>query len=204
MLGSLGELPDRWNETSPAGRSISVGLSVRRGFTLAEVVVGGGLALLLTGLTVSVWVLGSRAWNRTYRLQRAQQATLVTLSRIQQDFRRSQPGKASLQSGLLVFPVFAHQGAWDSTGNILWSGWVMYRWNGRLERREVAISPPLAQPVNRPTWPASEPGKRVAEDLSELEWSLTGSALDVRVSGRFEEATSLARLRMLPFLYQPE
>lgn len=182
----------------------------KRAFTLAEVLVGASLSLLILGLLVSVCLLMSRCWRKTSRLQTAQASTLVAVTRLREDYRQSKPGSASIQGPVLSF-LSDQDGsglpAWDNTGALLWKCWVQYRWhNQSLERRQVALAPPASEPGGSPpTWPDGEEGHHIGLNLVTCSWTLTGTALlDISLNSEFETSSSASRLRILPSLYQPD
>ncbi|MFN8608169.1 MAG: prepilin-type N-terminal cleavage/methylation domain-containing protein [Vulcanimicrobiota bacterium] len=121
---------------------------IRRGFTLAEVVVASSVGLLLVGLVSSIFILASQGWNKTSRLQTAQQSTLVAVTRLREDFRRSRRS-ATIQGPVLSFLSFddgSGSTAWDTTGTIFWKCWVQYRWKeGVLERRQSSTAAPATE-----------------------------------------------------------
>ncbi len=180
-----------------------------RGFTLAEVLVGSTLSLLLLGLAVTVWTLASSGWKKTYRLQTAQDSTLVTATRIRDDYRRSKPQSARVDGPVLSFLAFDDgkaQPAWDSTGAVVWKCWVQYRWQNQvLERRQVDLASPGSEPSEPvPAWPDDKKGHLLGRDLKNCSWTLAGVLLEVSMDSEFEKVGSASRLRVLPALYQPD
>lgn len=66
-------------------------MSVRRGMSLAEVLVVAGLLAMLFGLILSALGPGFRAWVRGERKSDAQQNALIVLTRISQEFQNAHP-----------------------------------------------------------------------------------------------------------------
>ena len=172
----------------------------RRALTLVEVLLAGSLGLLLLGLLIQTVEISRRGWRQTINLQSAQSATLVAATRLREDFRKSKPRSASLAGPVLSFVTYddgSNPLAWDSTGQIIWRGWVQYRWlDQKLQRRHM----PLAEVA--PAWEPSVRGQSLAPDLIRCEWSLAaGGLLEVRLESRSQNASSYSQLRLLAFLY---
>lgn len=182
----------------------------RRAFTLAEVLVASSLSFLLLGLVASCWMLVSQGWKKTYRLQTVQESSLVSTTRLREDFRRSKPGSARIDGSTLSFLVHddgSGESSWDSSGQILWRCWVQYRWlHDKLERRQVALAQPQPEPAEAaPVWPEGGTGHRLGRELTSCRWSLDGGVLlQMRTQSEFEGVQSAAFLRVTPFLYQPD
>lgn len=183
---------------------------IRRGFTLAEVVVASSVGLLLVGLVSSIFILASQGWNKTSRLQTAQQSTLVAVTRLREDFRRSRPESATIQGPVLSFLSFddgSGSTAWDTTGTIFWKCWVQYRWKeGVLERRQSNLAAPATEVSDPPpAWPDDKSANKLGQHLVRCDWRLLGQVvLDVSLQSEFEKQRSDAHLSVLPSLYQPD
>ncbi|MBN9414233.1 MAG: prepilin-type N-terminal cleavage/methylation domain-containing protein [Candidatus Eremiobacteraeota bacterium] len=181
-----------------------------RGFTVAEVLVASTISLLVLGLVISCWMLVTQGWRKTYRLQTVQESTMVSTTRLREDYRRSKPGSARIDGPTLSFLVYddgSGESSWDPSGQILWRCWVQYRWQNQvLRRRQVALATPLSEPGQLPpAWTEPAEGHRLGRDLTACDWTLQGGVLlQVRTKSEFEEVPSSAFLRVTPFLYQPD
>lgn len=173
---------------------------MRRGLTLPELLLAGALSLLLLYLVTQTVLLCSKAWRRNSLHQTAQSATLVAVTRLREDYKRSKPGSAVISGPVLSFLSYddgSERVAWNATGELAWRCWIQYRWEASvLSRRQQPFSPAP------PAWPAGAAGsQRLAPGLVRCDWKLSGNRLEVQVESRAEEVASYSHLRMLPALY---
>lgn len=172
---------------------------MKRGLTLTEVLLAGALSLLLLGLVTQTVLLCRKTWRRNSLHQSAQSATLVAVTRLREDFKRSKPGSAVISGPVLSFLSYddgSQRVAWNPTGELAWRCWIQYRWEGSvLSRRQQPFSP------FPPAWPAGAVSQRLAPGLVRCHWAVSGNRLEVQVESRAEEVASYSHLRMLPALY---
>ncbi|MBT9584835.1 hypothetical protein IV102_15935 [bacterium] len=186
----------------------------RTGLTLAEVLVAGGLFLLILGFFVPVFRICWRSWSRGEDLQATQRATLSLTSRLRHDFANSLPEslrvEKSASNTLLSFISFdasaGQQTMWTEKGEIIWRKWVQYKFDASdqtVRRREVALTPPTEEPsASPPAWDirTSHP---VARNVSRFDLdSASGQVrLHVYVLANQGGAESATDISVLPAVY---
>ena len=183
----------------------------RGGLSLAEVLVGSTLLLLVIGLFLPIWGISMRTWARSEEMQGAQRDTLALSYRLRRDYLASRPESLRVESTagqtMISFQSYeAVQGGsslWTSNGEILWRKWVQYRYQDRkVWRREEALPSPTQQaPGPTPAWDPHN-AHLVASHVNQLEVT-DGQSLRLEVhivaqQGKAESATSVS---VLPTLY---
>lgn len=187
----------------------------RRGFTLPEVLLTAGLALLLFGLLTMVLVPSLRVWLRAREDSEAQQAVAVVAARVREEVRSAHPESLvclGSPPGLVLLSWRARDGApaWNERGELQWQKHlVVYL---RPEAREVRIQElPLAAPASDPEQVRLEsftPHPRdpvVAHGIRRLEVAPAAEpgALTVSVEAECGDRRSTLRTSAAPVL-QPE
>lgn len=135
---------------------------MRKGFTLAEAIVGGGLAFLVLAVGVMVFVPALRVWNRGQARSEVQQAALVGGNWLRRDIEHAAPETIYWEGGGLRLVVQGRPLEHDSSGAALWHEHVFY-WlgdKGELHRQARELKPPPSEPPQLPV-PARDPEARV-------------------------------------------
>lgn len=190
---------------------------MKRGATLAEILVVCGLLLLLIGLLAPVLWLTSRFARSAQAGESAQSEALTLVYRLQHDYRCSLPGSLTAEtrventqlSFLSFEPAVGEDALWSRQGQVLWKKWVQYRFlpgAGRVERREVGLVTPNPKPDMRvPLWPAGQKGQALAFHVTQFEVVLPppdSPLLRVRLATQVEAVVSGSEVRVLPRFYQ--
>ena len=177
---------------------------MRRGLTLAEVLLASGLAVLSIGLLLPLYRTVHQILWATQRTQMLQTESLGISQRLRHDYLSARPGSLVIQAGVISFLSYRENlSAWDERGLILWRKWVQYRHRqARLERREVPLSTPSSSPGNTPpNWPEEEAGSLVSRHLSRFEARSLGITLEVTFTTRQESQICPSQISVLPQLY---
>lgn len=186
---------------------------MRKGFSLAEVLVGAALSLLLFGLVFQIWSISSAGWRTLRARQDSQQHCLAPVSHLQQDFRQACPSSVQLQAvsqgWTLSFLTPAGREPlpmWDATGQILWRSWVQYRFAAAqklVEKRQVLLDQPQAAVSGGPPgWPPDQKGRILARELYGVPTVAAGAgSLDFSVTVGHGQTSTSTRLRLLSQFY---
>ena len=185
-----------------------------RGVTLIEVIIAGGLSLLLAGLFLPIFSIAWRTWERGQASQAAQRDTLAVTYRLRRDYSSAKPESLHLrtQSGILTLSFISYDSAvgteamWTPKGEILWRKWVQYRYNSAqrsVHRREEAIDPPTRNPASTPpNWLARDAHRLASHiELFDIQSVNQDVRLSLRLRSREEQAVSSMQVYLLPSLY---
>ncbi|MEW6281959.1 MAG: hypothetical protein AB1758_25365 [Candidatus Eremiobacterota bacterium] len=120
-----------------------------------EVLVGGGVLLLLLSALYLLLVFGLRYYRAAYAVETVHQQSLLTLRKLSAELRRSHPATVTYGPGFVWFlspdPPTATPGPWTyaSDGSLEWHTWIGYYLNGtELVRSELPLgTPALVPPV---------------------------------------------------------
>lgn len=149
---------------------------MKRGFTLAEVLVGGGLALLVLSVAVMVFVPALRVWNRGQARSEVQQAAMVGGTWLRRDIEHAAPETIYWEGGGLRMVVQGRPLEHNAAGDALWHEHVFY-WlgdAGTLHRQARELDPPPSEPPALPV-PARDPQAHViARNIYAFDCGVTG------------------------------
>lgn len=160
----------------------------RRGMSLAEVLVAMALLGMLMALIVMLLRPGWRAWTRGARKSEAQQACLVTLTRLAQDYRNAHAGSLRVISDPPDDPegrkahrdrllFLSNLDSWgtlslDRDGDATWQRWIHVYLDreGQVRVQETALDPPTSMPPlqNLPLPIPSENDRIIARHIRSL------------------------------------
>lgn len=194
----------------------------RSGMTLVEMLVAMSLLALVSSLVMFLVRPGWRAWIRGARKSEAQQACLVTLTRLTQEYRNALASSALVtadppaddpdqlkphRDSLVFLSNVDSQGtfALAPDGDPLWQRWVyLYLDNqGQVRVQEQALNPPTTLPPleSRPHLVPSERDRIVARCVRSLRVDDRASPLlEVTVEAESEGFSSRQQSGMTPLI----
>jgi hypothetical protein len=177
---------------------------MKRGVTLAEVLLTSSLTLLVLALVVPLYKTMRQILTTTQLTQLLQTESLTVSQRLRSDYLTARPGSLVVGPGLISFLSYREGlSSWDERGQIVWRKWIQYRYQSpRLERREILLRPPSTTPVgDPPPWPSRERGATLARYLSRFEARVIGSTLEVTFTSSSQGQISASQISLLPQLY---
>jgi len=182
---------------------------MRKGATLAEILVAGGLLLVVLGLFVPIWTLAMKTWSRSQEMQSTQRDILALSYRLRRDYLASRPESLQVSQGggitLLSFLSYeAVQGThtvWTETGDVMWRKWVQYRYEkGSVRRREEALPSPTPDPPSLPPSWLPKGSHVLATHLTAFQVT-GGLTLRVQISAQDGKSLTSTQVSVMPALY---
>jgi len=159
---------------------------VKRGFTLAEVLVGSGLAMLVLTVAVMVFIPALRVWNRGQARAEVQQAALVGGNWLRRDVEHAAPETLYWEGGGLRLVVQGRPLKHDATGASLWQEHVFY-WlgsEGDLHRQVRELTPPPSEPPVLGVPPRDPQARVIARNIYAFEGTVTDNKVRYHLEAR--------------------
>lgn len=195
---------------------------MKRGATLAEVLVGGFLFVLLLGMMILLLVPGYRAWTRGGRKSDVQQNALVVLNRIVQEYQNAHGASVwanrvddhDAEHNAVRHDAVSFLSDLDHDGNLVlnpegepqWARRLVFYHDGAADQVR-SIETPLATPTTDPLplvlpgFTSSEKDRIVARHVHSLELEMNAPpALHIVVLTQFEGYTSRYESTVLPLM----
>ncbi len=134
---------------------------MKRGFSLAEVLIASGLAMLVLTVGVMVFIPALRVWNRGQARSEVQQAAIVSGNWLRRDIEHAAPESIYWEGGGLRMVVQGRPLEYDASGAAKWHEHVFY-WleKGDLHRQARELKPAPTEPPVLPA-PARDPQAHV-------------------------------------------